>query len=48
MQESIHELYNNWNRKNCVDLYIKCLKSKNFKKIFIFNQDKNSEGANIV
>ena len=28
-----------------VDLYIKCLKSKNFKKIFIFNQDKNSEGA---
>ena len=28
-----------------VDLYIKCLKSKNFKKIFIFNQRKNSEGA---
>lgn len=28
-----------------VDLYIKCLKSKNFKKILIFNQRKDSEGA---
>ena len=28
-----------------VDLYIKCFKSKNFEKILIFNQRKDSEGA---
>ena len=28
-----------------IDLYIKCLKSKNFKKILIFNRNKKSEGA---
>lgn len=28
-----------------IDLYIKCLKSKNFKKIYIFNRHKSSEGA---
>ncbi len=28
-----------------IDLYIKCLKSKNFNKILIFNRNKNSEGA---
>lgn len=28
-----------------VDLYIKCLKSKNFNKIFIFNRSRNSDGA---
>ena len=28
-----------------VDLYIKCLKSKNFDKIFIYNRSRNSEGA---
>ena len=28
-----------------IDLYIKCLKSKNFKKVFIFNRHRSSEGA---
>jgi len=28
-----------------IDLYIKCLKSKNFDKIFIFNRSKITEGA---
>tara|TARA_B100001093_G_scaffold372257_1_gene357189 strand:- start:3560 stop:4435 length:876 start_codon:yes stop_codon:yes gene_type:complete len=28
-----------------IDLYIKCLKSKKFKNIYIFNRRKNSEGA---
>ena len=28
-----------------IDLYIKCLKSKVFDKIYIFNRRKNSEGA---
>tara|TARA_B100001741_G_scaffold276916_1_gene248053 strand:+ start:142 stop:1005 length:864 start_codon:yes stop_codon:yes gene_type:complete len=28
-----------------IDLYIKCIKSKNFDKVFIFNRHRSSEGA---
>ena len=28
-----------------IDLYIKCKKSKIFNKIYIFNRNRNSEGA---
>ena len=28
-----------------IDLYIKCIKSKNFRKVFIFNRHKSSEGG---